>query len=670
MIESKRFDIIQNLEVQRTFVFDYLRSKGVLDGEDCELIHSEKTTSLKVGKFVDLLAKKGPNAYQHLLDSLQLDNPFLFEKLTGEEANATTSPIMTKLKDSYLGVGAPLVNGELELLSKHLEQSYGDLHEMSCKFEEVVQRKKSIEERLEITICDLQQHQEEVVHLKKQIDSERSPTTQQKNPNWTKWLQYADTLRKEKSDRDIYIIALQTKLMSTKEKLEEQQKKNDSLQAKNEELQSVIDEVRENYKNKRFESLRLSERIQRQGDEIKRAEETTRKYRESQFRNMKLREEKERLQEDLDELHKWTEELKTKFDIVEYEKERTLTTHTEIIADFGNVQEELTRCKEEMNEVQSIAADLRERIRHLEHDRQTYKKQRDCALTARREAMLDRDKAYLERNQAVTKYNDIKAKSETKLEQKILQLKSYDELVARSDVMEEEVKQVKIKLRQTERELEEMKLNSGLEGAQKSDEDEIQNDSERPVPEITVVEPTAVNPDGKAKVPDRAEYGRKGNSLSPVLQLVDSLKRRCDSSCYFSCGMQAEESFPFDTCPIRSPKYPVKTVTFPDILREDGIQRKKATRKPVRVRRNSCDDLLDSKLVGQSDTSDKIEAIGPMQRDETIRRAIHYRRCCSDGNIIDHKGTEDPEKDQPLEPNCTGSQSDEASPKKTIINFL
>lgn len=86
MLESKRFDIVQNLQVERTFVFDYLRNKSVLDGEDCELIRSEKTTSLQIGKFVDILSRKGPEAYNCLLESLQLENPTLYKKLTGEEA--------------------------------------------------------------------------------------------------------------------------------------------------------------------------------------------------------------------------------------------------------------------------------------------------------------------------------------------------------------------------------------------------------------------------------------------------------------------------------------------------------------------------------------------------------------------------------------------------------
>ena len=97
LLESKRFVIIQNLQIDRTFVFDYLRNKGVLDSEDCELIFYEKTTAQKIGKFLDVLAKKGPQAYQYLLESLQLEHPILYEKLTGKDADACKY-----LKTNYL----------------------------------------------------------------------------------------------------------------------------------------------------------------------------------------------------------------------------------------------------------------------------------------------------------------------------------------------------------------------------------------------------------------------------------------------------------------------------------------------------------------------------------------------------------------------------------------
>ncbi len=51
-------------------------------------------------------------------------------------------------------------------------------------------------------------------------------------------------MRKEISDRDIYIIALQTNLMSAREAIEVLKKKNDNLLVKNDEFQKMVEEVK------------------------------------------------------------------------------------------------------------------------------------------------------------------------------------------------------------------------------------------------------------------------------------------------------------------------------------------------------------------------------------------------------------------------------------------
>ena len=51
-------------------------------------------------------------------------------------------------------------------------------------------------------------------------------------------------MRKEISDRDIYIIALQTNLMSAREEIEVLKKKNDNLLVKNDEFQKMVEEVK------------------------------------------------------------------------------------------------------------------------------------------------------------------------------------------------------------------------------------------------------------------------------------------------------------------------------------------------------------------------------------------------------------------------------------------
>ena len=53
-----------------------------------------------------------------------------------------------------------------------------------------------------------------------------------------------DKVRKEISDRDIYIIALQTNLMSSREEIDDLKKKYDHLLEKNGELQKMVEEVK------------------------------------------------------------------------------------------------------------------------------------------------------------------------------------------------------------------------------------------------------------------------------------------------------------------------------------------------------------------------------------------------------------------------------------------
>lgn len=88
-VRSQRVQIVQELRVDRVLLFDYLRSKSVFDHEDCEIVHAEKTNERKASKLLDILETKGTEGLKHFLDVLQLLNPGLYEKLTGQKAKAS-----------------------------------------------------------------------------------------------------------------------------------------------------------------------------------------------------------------------------------------------------------------------------------------------------------------------------------------------------------------------------------------------------------------------------------------------------------------------------------------------------------------------------------------------------------------------------------------------------
>lgn len=106
ILERNRVEIVQCLQLDRTFLFDYLRSKAVFDIGDCDLVQAEKTREQKAGKLLDILMAKGDEGYSHFIDAVQLLNPYLYEKITGEKATASKHilPCMSVRRQNTINV--------------------------------------------------------------------------------------------------------------------------------------------------------------------------------------------------------------------------------------------------------------------------------------------------------------------------------------------------------------------------------------------------------------------------------------------------------------------------------------------------------------------------------------------------------------------------------------
>ena len=91
ILTKHRLQIVQQLRMDRTFLFDYLITKSSFDKADCELIKAEKTSEHKAGRFLDILETKGQSAFDHFIDAVQIINPSLFEMLTGKKPDKNLS---------------------------------------------------------------------------------------------------------------------------------------------------------------------------------------------------------------------------------------------------------------------------------------------------------------------------------------------------------------------------------------------------------------------------------------------------------------------------------------------------------------------------------------------------------------------------------------------------
>ena len=88
LLQQHRVEIVKCIDTDKQFIRCYLQSKLVLDDDDCERISNEKTRQDRAAKLLDILSIRGPDAWRHFVDALELDNPRLYEKITGKKADA------------------------------------------------------------------------------------------------------------------------------------------------------------------------------------------------------------------------------------------------------------------------------------------------------------------------------------------------------------------------------------------------------------------------------------------------------------------------------------------------------------------------------------------------------------------------------------------------------
>ena len=97
VFEKFRVDIVNSIDTDKQFMFSYLRSKFVLDDEDCERINHAVTRQEKVTKMLDILALKGPDAVTYFIDAVEFEHPKLYEKITGKKAESRESLSFLKI---------------------------------------------------------------------------------------------------------------------------------------------------------------------------------------------------------------------------------------------------------------------------------------------------------------------------------------------------------------------------------------------------------------------------------------------------------------------------------------------------------------------------------------------------------------------------------------------
>jgi len=143
LIERNHLDVVNNLDLNRQFIFSYLRSKNVIDEEDCEIIlNTAKTKKQKVSIFLDVIKRKGNSGMKHFVDALEFEHPQLYQTFTGKVASAVMAPPTFEVNFTTGLPNKEYVDLDRSVLAEQLEYTVNDLHRKACLVNKLQDEKK------------------------------------------------------------------------------------------------------------------------------------------------------------------------------------------------------------------------------------------------------------------------------------------------------------------------------------------------------------------------------------------------------------------------------------------------------------------------------------------------------------------------------------------------
>eukprot|EP00794_Sanderia_malayensis_P009407 gene9407-10395_t len=391
-LDKYRVDIVQNLDLQRQFIFCYLRSKSVLDEEDCErILAAGAGRQQRVSKFLDVLACKGPEGYKCFVESLEIEHPYLFEKMTGQRA--TKRPTKNELLDF-----------DREYLAGQLEKTATDLHELTYRHNKMLHEKASLEKKIIETEDSLENEQmktkdleEEIMHL----STETLEGSQKSAMDMIPARQYVQELIAENADKSNSIISLQQELLNASAKAQYDKTTIDELQRRYAGLCQQIRDLTINYDLARRNSKKMGEKISRQNDQIRQGDELRREIFELKLKLSEMQEQRDDAKEELREFRNVTEALNEKVDTVRKEKDLAVVIKENFSGTVIDLEEQ-TRCLQmKLRNLNFAYKDLERKHARQSQEIRTLREEKDILLNEREKAIQERTQVAFERDEAL-----------------------------------------------------------------------------------------------------------------------------------------------------------------------------------------------------------------------------------------------------------------------------
>ena len=205
---------------------------------------------------------------------------------------------------------------------------------------------------------------------------------------------------KAMSECNALSFALSMNLLSSKQQVEEGRNKHEELTCKLRELSKSFDKGRR-------QSLMLSETIAAQKDNVRTAEDLTKRNRELQFISQKLQIEKHQAICELNELRIWADAFKARYDIMEKNKQQCQETYESVAGDCSLIRKKMKELQSQLSTSERREECLKEQTAELTCRLKKCQEQRDFYAEEGRKAMNEREEAREERDQITQRYSDV-----------------------------------------------------------------------------------------------------------------------------------------------------------------------------------------------------------------------------------------------------------------------
>uniref|UniRef100_A0A8C7ZCZ7 CARD domain-containing protein n=1 Tax=Oryzias sinensis TaxID=183150 RepID=A0A8C7ZCZ7_9TELE len=167
-LDDFRMLLIKNIDPSR--ITPYLRQCQVISAEDEEQLFNDPTLVLrrrKVGFLLDILQKTGVKGYTAFLESLELDYPKLYSRITGKEPNKTFSILIDTAGESGL---TQFLMSELSHLQRALQEERRRRQQACSAAKDQVGRRPRLKDRELMKLTEsLQKMQSEREYLTEEV---------------------------------------------------------------------------------------------------------------------------------------------------------------------------------------------------------------------------------------------------------------------------------------------------------------------------------------------------------------------------------------------------------------------------------------------------------------------------------------------------------------------